>query len=233
MVSKSRIPEPLQGAPAFAFFSHRVLRMLVPFLLLAAFAANFMLAGRPLYAAILACQFLFYSMAAIGYRLRLAGKRIRLFAMPLQFCLMNTAYIFGLARYLSGRQAHTWKVTPRESFAAEPVRCASLFQLARLENWRQNRRWLQPPPGALMPHSAKEFTAHLREETPLRRVIPRRPAMVFRCAGLCLDVVHGSVAQRGRESFELAGAGACSIQCCTALCSRQLLEYADRGRRGH
>jgi cellulose synthase/poly-beta-1,6-N-acetylglucosamine synthase-like glycosyltransferase len=110
---------PLQGAPAFAFFSHRVLRMLVPFLLLVALAANFMLAWHPLYAATLACQLLFYSMAAIGYRLRLAGKTIRWFSMPLQFCLMNAAYIFGLARYLTGRQAHTWKVTPRQSSAPE------------------------------------------------------------------------------------------------------------------
>ena len=93
--------------------------MLAPFLLLTAFAANFMLAWRPFYAAILACQLLFYSMAAIGYRLRLAGKTNRLFAMPLQFCLMNAAYIFGLARYLSGRQAHTWKVTPRQSFTTD------------------------------------------------------------------------------------------------------------------
>ncbi len=111
---------PLKGLPAFAFFSHRVLRMLAPFLLLTALAANFMLVSRPLYAAVLAAQLLFYSMAAIGYRQRLAGKTNRLFAMPLQFCLMSAAYIFGLARYLGGRQAHTWKVTPREGFAAEP-----------------------------------------------------------------------------------------------------------------
>jgi len=56
---------------------------------------------------------LFYSMA--GNWLSAAGfsrQEVRLFAMPLQFCLMNTAYIFGLARYLAGQQAHTWKVTP-------------------------------------------------------------------------------------------------------------------------
>jgi cellulose synthase/poly-beta-1,6-N-acetylglucosamine synthase-like glycosyltransferase len=111
---------PQKGLPAFAFFSHRVLRMMAPFLLLTALAANFMLASQPLYAASLASQLLFYSMAAIGYRQRLGGKTNRLFAMPLQFCLMSAAYIFGLARYLGGRQAHTWKVTPREGFAAEP-----------------------------------------------------------------------------------------------------------------
>jgi hypothetical protein len=87
-----------------------------------ALAANFTLAWRPPYIAMLACQLLFYAMAAIGYRLRLAGKTSRWFAMPLQFCLMNAAYIFGLARYLTGRQAHTWKVTPRQSSAAEAAR---------------------------------------------------------------------------------------------------------------
>jgi cellulose synthase/poly-beta-1,6-N-acetylglucosamine synthase-like glycosyltransferase len=113
---------PLKGAPAFAFFSHRLLRLLAPFLLLAALAANFMLAWRPFYGAILACQLLFYSMAAIGCRLRFAGKAAGPFALPLQFCLMNTAYIVGLARYLTGRQALTWKVTPRQSSAPEAAK---------------------------------------------------------------------------------------------------------------
>ena len=113
---------PLKGAPAFAFFSHRLLRLLAPFLLLAALAANFMLAWRPFYGAILACQLLFYSMAAIGCRLRFAGKAAGPFALPLQFCLMNTAYIVGLARYLTGKQALTWKVTPRQSSAPEAAK---------------------------------------------------------------------------------------------------------------
>ena len=135
---------PLKGLPVFAFFSHRVLRMMAPFLLLTALAANCMLAAQPLYAASLAAQLLFYSMAAIGYRLRLAGKTNRLFAMPLQFCLMSAAYVFGLARYLGGRQAHTWKVTPREGFATEPgPRYASLFCVVGWKR-RQNRIWLQP-----------------------------------------------------------------------------------------
>jgi cellulose synthase/poly-beta-1,6-N-acetylglucosamine synthase-like glycosyltransferase len=113
---------PLKGAPAFAFFSHRLLRLLAPFLLLTALAANFTLAWHPLYVAILACQLLFYAMAAVGCWLRIAGKASRALALPSQFCLMNTAYIFGLTRYLMGRQALTWKVTPRQGSATEAAK---------------------------------------------------------------------------------------------------------------
>ncbi len=123
-----RYLNPLKGAPAFAFFSHRLLRMLAPFLLVAALAANFTLAWRPLYIVILACQLLFYSMAALGCGLRFAGKKAGPLAMPLQFCLMNAAYIVGLSRYLTGKQTLSWKVTPRQTTdQAGP---------ARLPEWR-------------------------------------------------------------------------------------------------
>lgn len=50
----------------FAFFSHKVLRLLVPFFLLASAVANIALAANPLYAALLGCQSCLYIITAVG-----------------------------------------------------------------------------------------------------------------------------------------------------------------------
>lgn len=106
---------PLNGPPAFAFISHRVLRWLGPFLLIAALLANSMLVVSRLYSSVLACQAVFYLTAAIGYWQRRNGKSHRAFTLPFQFCLMNASYIVGFVRYLRGRQEAAWQVTPRKA----------------------------------------------------------------------------------------------------------------------
>lgn len=106
---------PLKGPPAFAFISHRLLRWLGPFLLVAAFLANSMLVGSPFCSTMLVCQGLFYLAAAIGYWQSRNGKSSRAFALPFQFCLMNASYVVGFLRYLRGRQEAAWQVTPRKA----------------------------------------------------------------------------------------------------------------------
>jgi cellulose synthase/poly-beta-1,6-N-acetylglucosamine synthase-like glycosyltransferase len=105
---------PTKGLVTFCFFSHRVLRWFVPILLLAAFFCNILLATQPEYAVLLAAQFVFYSMAGLGYCLKKSGKPPRLFSLPLSFCSMNFALLLGLVRYLNGRQTVTWKPTLRQ-----------------------------------------------------------------------------------------------------------------------
>lgn len=104
---------PLKGFLAFSFFSHRVLRWLVPMFLMIAFGCNLAMIKRPEFAATAAAQLAFYVMAALGYWLKRKGKRLRLFSLPFHFCSMNAALIFGLFAYLSGRQTLTWQSTPR------------------------------------------------------------------------------------------------------------------------
>jgi cellulose synthase/poly-beta-1,6-N-acetylglucosamine synthase-like glycosyltransferase len=104
---------PLKGAPAFAYISHRLLRWLGPFLLITAFVANCLLVGGRVYSALLACQVGCYAMAGIGFWLRRRGKSRRALVLPMQFCLMNASYVVGFIRYLRGRQEAAWQVTPR------------------------------------------------------------------------------------------------------------------------
>jgi cellulose synthase/poly-beta-1,6-N-acetylglucosamine synthase-like glycosyltransferase len=106
---------PLSGRFAFAFLSHRLLRWLAPVFLPLAFLCSVALVRQPLFSVLAAAQSVFYLMAGLGYRRMKRKQQLRLLSLPLHFCSMNLALLFGLFRYLSGRQALTWKATPRVS----------------------------------------------------------------------------------------------------------------------
>src|SRR2546430_10709743 len=117
---------PLKGFLAFSFFSHRVLRWLVPMFLMVAFGCSLAMVTRPGFGVLAAAQFAFYAAAALGYWFKKQGKRVRLVSLPFHFCSMNAALLFGLFAYISGRQTLTWKSTPRSgSFTAMPRRQAA------------------------------------------------------------------------------------------------------------
>jgi len=113
---------PLGGLLAFCFFSHRVIRWLVPILLLTAFACSCVMAVRPEFATLAVAQVAFYLAASVGYWLRKHGRPARIFSMPLHFCAMNLALLLGLFRYMSGRQDLTWKPTDRYAGTEMPWR---------------------------------------------------------------------------------------------------------------
>ncbi len=113
---------PFAGLPAFAYFSHKVLRWLAPFFLLGAWAASLVLVHRPFYAAAFALQTAFYLLALAGWFRQRSGRPSGALGVPLYFVSMNLALLFGLARFLGGRQNSAWSSTPRElpSAAATP-----------------------------------------------------------------------------------------------------------------
>jgi len=104
---------PLKGLLAFCFFSHRVLRWLAPALLLVAFGSNMLMVGQGHFSILLAVQSAFYVSASLGYLFKKLGEPMRLFSVPLHFCLMNLAMFLGLIRYVTGEQKLIWSSTPR------------------------------------------------------------------------------------------------------------------------
>jgi cellulose synthase/poly-beta-1,6-N-acetylglucosamine synthase-like glycosyltransferase len=106
---------PFKGLPAFAYWSHRVLRWLTSFLLIIAFACSMRLTFRPFYRGLFIVQCAFYGLAALGYWRKKQGKSVGVCRIPLYFCLMNAAQLFGLIRYVSGRQSVAWVATPRQA----------------------------------------------------------------------------------------------------------------------
>jgi len=106
---------PRHGLLTFSFFSHRVLRWFAPLLLVAAFVSSLLMVAKLDFALLFVAQCVFYAMAGSGYYMKKKGGRPgALLSIPFHFCLMNVALLFGLFRYLTGKQTLTWKPTPRE-----------------------------------------------------------------------------------------------------------------------
>jgi hypothetical protein len=67
--------------------------------------------------AVFAAQCVFYALAIIGFWLKKRNKSAGLCRIPLYFCTMNAAMLFGMLRYLSRRQSTAWAATPRKAAA--------------------------------------------------------------------------------------------------------------------
>ena len=113
MARLGKLALPIYGWTSFAFLSHKVLRWLCPFLLVAAIVANLLLLQQPFYQAVLGLQLAFYAAAFVGMFLpgnSLAARVVRLTTM---FTSMNLALAVGFWRWISGKQRGTWQRTAR------------------------------------------------------------------------------------------------------------------------
>ena len=89
---------------AFAFLHHKIMRLLVPFALIALFASNLVLAGHPIFQATLAGQILFYGLSLVG-RIGLGGAAGRLAYL---FWELNAAALLAWADALRGNYRVVW-----------------------------------------------------------------------------------------------------------------------------
>jgi cellulose synthase/poly-beta-1,6-N-acetylglucosamine synthase-like glycosyltransferase len=104
---------PSQGWISLTFFSHKVLRWLCPFLLIAALLANLACLDRPWGVPLLTAQIGFYAVSLAGRLTSGAGIVSRLFRLPAMFTSMNLALLCGFWRWVSGRQRGIWQRTAR------------------------------------------------------------------------------------------------------------------------
>lgn len=103
-----------RGFYSLELLSHKLLRHLVPFLLLPLLVANAVLAvGSPVFAGLLGLQVLFYGAAVIGFALRhsLVG-RLPVLSIPYYFSMVNLAAFLGVLSLLRGERRARW--TPRK-----------------------------------------------------------------------------------------------------------------------
>jgi cellulose synthase/poly-beta-1,6-N-acetylglucosamine synthase-like glycosyltransferase len=115
--SLSRLPQlllPHYGWTSFAFWSHKVCRWSCPLFLLAAFVANAVLLGRPLYNTLFAIQLGFYALALVGNYIPGNSFGVRLIRLTTMFVSMNAALAIGFWRWISGLQRGTWHRTERQ-----------------------------------------------------------------------------------------------------------------------
>jgi glycosyltransferase involved in cell wall biosynthesis len=114
LVRRARMLNPLRYRFfAFQIFSHKVLRYLVPELLLAVFFVGLRLASSespyaPLYRLLTMTQLALYGVAIVGWlslRLRL---KIPLVHIPFYFVVANMAALWAFVMYLRGERKVTW-----------------------------------------------------------------------------------------------------------------------------
>jgi poly-beta-1,6-N-acetyl-D-glucosamine synthase len=104
------------GVLSFQYVSHRVLRWtLAPLMLPIVFIANVaLLRTGPLpYGLLMAGQLLFYGAALCGWLLEQLGVKIKLFYIPMYFCLMNYSVYAGALRLLRRQQSVVWEKVQR------------------------------------------------------------------------------------------------------------------------
>ena len=96
------------------FFSHKLLRVLIPFFMIAVFFMNFALLGQPFYFKLFFVQIDFYLMALLGALLRNEKNGIlkgisRVCSIPYVFCLLNFSAFIGFFRFIFSMQQITWE----------------------------------------------------------------------------------------------------------------------------
>jgi hypothetical protein len=103
---------------SWGLISHKLLRWLVPYFLIALFVANLLLLDQPFYRFTLAAQWVCYGLAGLGYLWQRGGRKPpRFLGIPFSFCLVNAAAAVGVARFLMGKKSGTW--TPVRETAAQ------------------------------------------------------------------------------------------------------------------
>jgi poly-beta-1,6-N-acetyl-D-glucosamine synthase len=96
------------------FFSHHVLRRLVPFAMIAVFAASlFLWQHSNFYRAAGFAQVAFYTGAMVGFLLQRRGIRLRIFYFPFYFSFANVAVLLAWVRWVRGKQKYAWQKTER------------------------------------------------------------------------------------------------------------------------
>lgn len=114
LVRRARLLNPFRyGFFSFQLFSHKVLRYLVPELLLTILASGLWLALRgetaaPLYRALTVVQLALYLTAAVGWLRQKLGLPLPLVHIPFYFLVVNFAALWALVLYLRGERKVTW-----------------------------------------------------------------------------------------------------------------------------
>lgn len=94
---------------AFQLFSHKVLRWLIPFFLIGLLVANAFLLDKQFYVITFALQMAFYLLAVVGLLADRVGKKFKPAAVPLYFCIVNTASLIAFFKTLAGQKMVTWE----------------------------------------------------------------------------------------------------------------------------
>jgi cellulose synthase/poly-beta-1,6-N-acetylglucosamine synthase-like glycosyltransferase len=104
---------PKYGIKAWVYFSHKVLRMLVPFLLLAMLVSSALRTANLFFAVVLGLQLATLATVPLLFVARGSWRRLLL---PQYYYYMNAALLVGYWQFFAGREKY-WTKTPRNPAA--------------------------------------------------------------------------------------------------------------------
>lgn len=95
---------------AWQLFSHKFMRLVIPYLMTMIFVLNLFMLDRPFYLFIFVVQILFYALAiAEGiFESKKSGARGIGF-VPYTFCVLNYSAVLGLYQFMSGKTKAAWE----------------------------------------------------------------------------------------------------------------------------
>lgn len=105
---------PLRSPVAIQLFSHKLLRVVVPFFLILLFILNLFLMNAHFYNTLFILQMIFYGMAVTGALSRYQKHGIfslisKICYIPYVFCLLNFSALAGTLRFFCSKQEVTWE----------------------------------------------------------------------------------------------------------------------------
>ena len=100
---------PTRGFIAIGLWSHKIIRWIVPFLLITIFMANiYILELAPLYKALFAIQVFLYGLGFIAWILDRLNIPLPLLGYPYYFVVVNLALLAGFVKFLTRSQKPVW-----------------------------------------------------------------------------------------------------------------------------
>ena len=99
---------------SYAFWSHKVLRWLVPVMLIILFLTNiFLTSYSQIYLDIFIIQLIFYSLAVLGFFLSTIRINIPVVGIIYYYVVTNIALLMGFVKFLFKKHSYIWESTPR------------------------------------------------------------------------------------------------------------------------
>lgn len=104
---------PMPGFTRVAFYSHKLLRWVLPFLLVGLLFSNLFLLREPFYGAMFVSQSLFYLLACAGFLFHKRLEPVRYLLVSYFLVAMNLAFLVGFFRFLRGPKEVGWQQVNR------------------------------------------------------------------------------------------------------------------------
>jgi cellulose synthase/poly-beta-1,6-N-acetylglucosamine synthase-like glycosyltransferase len=99
----------LDARTKFAFLSHKVLRWIIPFLLIGMLLSSASLWPQPFYRALFLGQLLFYAWGVLGYLLRARVQRVRYMLLGYYLIAMHLAFLVGFVHFIFRHNEAGWR----------------------------------------------------------------------------------------------------------------------------